>query len=797
MLKIKDYFDASRKDLKKMTKQVKEIEDLAREYELMTDEQLQGQTAIFKERLKKGESVDDILIPAFATVREASKRVLGLYPYPVQLIGGMVIHGGNIAEMKTGEGKSLTATLPTYLNALLGKGVHIITVNEYLSERDSIELGELYNWLGLSVGLNKQGLSASEKRMAYEQDITFTTNSELGFDYLRDNMVKDVSDKVQRGLDFAVIDEVDSILIDEARTPLIISGIAGTSTMMYKKIDNLIKRLNPDDYIVDIKSNTVSLTEDGINKVEDLLSLSNLYDPNNSKLLHYVDNALKANYTMLRDKDYVVVDDKVQIVDHNTGRIMEGRRFSDGVHQSLEAKEGVTIQNETNTVANITYQNLFRLYSKLSGMTGTAKTEEEEFREIYNMNVVPIPTNKPVIRTDNIDIIYPTLNAKYRAIVKDIHEKYEKGQPILVGTGSVEISELISSMLVTENIPHEVLNAKNHKRESEIIAKAGEQKSVTIATNMAGRGTDIKLGYGVKELGGLAVIGTERADSRRVDNQLRGRAGRQGDVGESQFYLSLEDELLLRFGGDKLAMIMQRFRLAEDDIVLKNKTIMKQVESAQKRVEGNNYDMRKTILDYDDVMNGQRKVIYKQRDEILESDNLHEITLGMMERSVERLVLNHLDGKREQWKLQELCELLEKTGMLLSAEVDETLNALTVKDDVVQYFNQKIVKTFDENSKALNPDNLARTERAAILNVVDSHWMAHIEEDAQFKQGIQLRSYAQDDPRVAYQTESYASFEEMIRKIEDSVTKTMWHTQQISSVPSKETEDNMERMFIK
>ena len=774
---LKDYFDVAKKELKTTNKIVKKIEGLSEEYSKMTDEQLQAKTPEFKERLSKGETLDDILVEAFATVRESAKRVLGLYPYPVQMIGGITIHGGNIAEMRTGEGKTLTATMPVYLNALEGKGVHIITVNEYLSERDSIEMGELYNWLGLTVGLNKQGMNTSQKREAYDKDITFSTNSELGFDYLRDNMVQFSKDKVQRGLNFAVVDEVDSILIDEARTPLIISGMNGTSTMMYKKIDALVKRLNVEDYGKDVQSNTVYLTESGIDKVESLLSLQNLYAPNNNKILHFVDNALKANFTMTRDKDYVVVVDKVQIVDHNTGRIMDGRRFSDGVHQAIEAKENVPIQNETSTVANITYQNLFRLYNKLSGMTGTAKTEEEEFRDIYNMYVVPIPTNKPIIRKDEIDLVYPSTKSKYKAIVEVIEAKHEIGQPVLVGTGSVDISEHISELLKAKGVPHEVLNAKNHKRESEIISKAGELKSVTIATNMAGRGTDIKLGYGVKELGGLAVIGTERADSRRVDNQLRGRAGRQGDVGESQFFLSLEDELMVRFGSEKIKMIMQRFKLAEEDVVLKNKTIMKQVESAQKRVEGNNYDTRKTILQYDDVMNGQRKVIYKQRDEVLESENLHPLVLDMMDRSVERLVSSYLVGKRSEWKLDDLLDLLYKNGMFDDSLSKGEAPALETKEDAIQYFKERIVANFDENSREVNAETLNRIERSAILNVVDTNWMAHIESDAQAKQGIQLRSYAQDDPQVAYQKESFESFEEMVKKIEDDVTRTMIHTQ--------------------
>lgn len=580
----------------------------------LTDEQLQAKTAEFKSRYQKGETLDQLLPEAFAVVREAAKRVLGLYPYHVQLMGGIVLHDGNIPEMRTGEGKTLTATMPVYLNALTGEGVHVVTVNEYLATRDSTEMGELYNFLGLTVGLNINSKSSDEKREAYNCDITYSTNNELGFDYLRDNMVVYRHQMVQRPLNYAIVDEVDSILIDEARTPLIISGQAEKSTALYTRADNFVKRLKEEeDYKIDIQSKTISLTEAGIEKAEETFGLDNLYDIENTALTHHLDQALRANYIMLLDIDYVVQDGKVLIVDQFTGRIMDGRRYSDGLHQAIEAKEGVEIEDETKTMATITFQNYFRMYKKLAGMTGTAKTEEEEFREIYNIQVYQIPTNRPVIRDDRPDLLYPTLQSKFHAVVQDIKDRYRKGQPVLVGTVAVETSELLSDMLNQERIPHEVLNAKNHFKEAEIIMNAGQKGAVTIATNMAGRGTDIKLGLGVRELGGLAVIGTERHESRRIDNQLRGRAGRQGDPGMSQFYLSLEDDLMKRFGSERIKAFLDRMKIGDEDAVIQSKMLTKQVESAQKRVEGNNYDTRKNVLQYDDVMREQREVIYKQR----------------------------------------------------------------------------------------------------------------------------------------------------------------------------------------
>ena len=604
---IRSLIENDKKELKRLDSIAKKVEAYADQMAALTDEQLQAKTAEFKGRYQKGETLDQLLPEAFAVVREAAKRVLGLYPYHVQLMGGIVLHDGNIPEMRTGEGKTLTATMPVYLNALTGEGVHVVTVNEYLATRDSTEMGELYNFLGLTVGLNINSKSSDEKREAYNCDITYSTNNELGFDYLRDNMVVYRHQMVQRPLNYAIVDEVDSILIDEARTPLIISGQAEKSTALYTRADNFVKRLKEEeDYKIDVQSKTISLTEAGIEKAEETFGLDNLYDIENTALTHHLDQALRANYIMLLDIDYVVQDGKVLIVDQFTGRIMDGRRYSDGLHQAIEAKEGVEIEDETKTMATITFQNYFRMYKKLAGMTGTAKTEEEEFREIYNIQVYQIPTNRPVIRDDRPDLLYPTLQSKFHAVVQDIKDRYRKGQPVLVGTVAVETSELLSDMLNQERIPHEVLNAKNHFKEAEIIMNAGQKGAVTIATNMAGRGTDIKLGLGVRELGGLAVIGTERHESRRIDNQLRGRAGRQGDPGMSQFYLSLEDDLMKRFGSERIKAFLDRMKIGEEDAVIQSKMLTKQVESAQKRVEGNNYDTRKNVLQYDDVMREQR-----------------------------------------------------------------------------------------------------------------------------------------------------------------------------------------------
>ena len=751
----------------------RQVEDHADEMAALTDEQLQAKTAEFKARYQKGETLDQLLPEAFAVVREAAKRVLGLYPYHVQLMGGIVLHDGNIPEMRTGEGKTLTATMPVYLNALTGEGVHVVTVNEYLATRDSSEMGELYNFLGLTVGLNINSKSADEKRDAYNCDITYSTNNELGFDYLRDNMVVYRHQMVQRPLNYAIVDEVDSILIDEARTPLIISGQAEKSTALYTRTDNFVKRLKEEeDYKIDVQSKTISLTEAGIEKAEETFGLENLYDIENTALTHHLDQALRANYIMILDIDYVVQDGKVLIVDQFTGRIMDGRRYSDGLHQAIEAKEGVEIEDETKTMATITFQNYFRMYKKLSGMTGTAKTEEEEFREIYNIQVCQIPTNRPVIRDDRPDLLYPTLTSKFQAVVQDIKERYRKGQPVLVGTVAVETSELLSDMLNRERIPHEVLNAKNHFKEAEIIMNAGQKGAVTIATNMAGRGTDIKLGLGVRELGGLAVIGTERHESRRIDNQLRGRAGRQGDPGMSQFYLSLEDDLMKRFGSERIKAFLDRMKIGEEDAVIQSKMLTKQVESAQKRVEGNNYDTRKNVLQYDDVMREQREVIYKQRQEvIMEETSLSKPMMNMIKRTISRVVDAHTQLEKDNWNLEGIVDF---AGSTLVHEDSISIDDLKGKEpqQIKEYLNELAQEVFNTKANQLNgPEQLLEFEKVVILRVVDSKWTDHIDAMDQLRQSIGLRAYGQNNPLVEYQTEGYKMFEEMVGAIEYEVTR--------------------------
>ncbi len=700
---IRSIIENDKKELKRLDRIAKKVEDHADEMAALTDEQLQAKTAEFKARYQNGETLDQLLPEAFAVVREAAKRVLGLYPYHVQLMGGIVLHDGNIPEMRTGEGKTLTATMPVYLNALTGEGVHVVTVNEYLATRDSSEMGELYNFLGLTVGLNINSKSADEKRDAYNCDITYSTNNELGFDYLRDNMVVYRHQMVQRPLNYAIVDEVDSILIDEARTPLIISGQAEKSTALYTRTDNFVKRLKEEeDYKIDVQSKTISLTEAGIEKAEETFGLENLYDIENTALTHHLDQALRANYIMILDIDYVVQDGKVLIVDQFTGRIMDGRRYSDGLHQAIEAKEGVEIEDETKTMATITFQNYFRMYKKLSGMTGTAKTEEEEFREIYNIQVCQIPTNRPVIRDDRPDLLYPTLTSKFQAVVQDIKERYRKGQPVLVGTVAVETSELLSDMLNRERIPHEVLNAKNHFKEAEIIMNAGQKGAVTIATNMAGRGTDIKLGLGVRELGGLAVIGTERHESRRIDNQLRGRAGRQGDPGMSQFYLSLEDDLMKRFGSERIKAFLDRMKIGEEDAVIQSKILTKQVESAQKRVEGNNYDTRKNVLQYDDVMREQREVIYKQRQEvIMEETSLSKPMMNMIKRTISRVVDAHTQLEKDNWNLEGIVDF---AGSTLVHEDSISIDDLKGKEpqQIKEYLNELAQEVFNTKAAQLN-----------------------------------------------------------------------------------------------
>ena len=685
------------------------------------------------------------------------------------------MHGGNIAEMKTGEGKTLTATMPVYLNALAGKGVHVITVNEYLSERDAEEMGQLYHWLGLSVGVNGAERTADEKRAAYAADILYSTNSEIGFDYLRDNMAVYQEDQVQRGLNFAIVDEVDSILIDEARTPLIISGPGTGTSKLYQQADRFVKKLTEeDDYKIDLESKTVSLTDDGIKKAEQYFNLDNLYDTDNTALTHHLDQALRANYIMMLDKDYVVRDGEVLIVDSFTGRVMEGRRFSDGLHQAIEAKEHVEIQEENKTMANITYQNLFRMYSKLSGMTGTARTEMEEFREIYNMDTISIPTNMPVARVDEPDLLYPTLTSKFHAVVRKIDELHTKGQPILVGTVAVETSEYLSHLLDEKKIPHVVLNAKNHAKEAEIVKNAGQVGAVTIATNMAGRGTDIKLGPGVRELGGLAVIGTERHESRRIDNQLRGRSGRQGDPGLSQFYLSLEDDLMKRFGGDRIKAFLQRLQVDDDDedVVIKSRFLTRQVESAQKRVEGNNYDSRKNVLQYDDVMREQREIIYKERQQVItESESLDNVLMPMVERTVQRAVDQHTLGDQKDWDLNRIVdfasEVITKPEKLQVADL-EGLSTTEIVEKLMTLANE----VYDEKKEQLyDAAQMLEFEKVVILRVVDSHWTDHIDMMDQFRQSVGLRGYGQRNPLVEYQIAGYQMFEQMITDIEYEATR--------------------------
>lgn len=770
---LKKWVESDNRELKRLTKIADKVEAYAQDMAELSDDELKAKTPEFKKRYQAGETLDDLLPEAFAVAREGAKRVLGLYPYHVQIIGGIVLHEGNIAEMKTGEGKTLTATMPVYLNALAGEGVHVVTVNEYLSSRDATEMGELYNWLGLSVGLNITSKTPEEKREAYNCDITYSTNSELGFDYLRDNMVVYREDMVQRPLNFCIVDEVDSILIDEARTPLIISGQSSGTTLLYTRTDRFAKTLEKDtDFKIDLESKTVSLTEQGIRKGEQYFGTQNLFDPDNTALNHHLDNALRANYIMIRDKDYVVQDGEVLIVDQFTGRIMDGRRYSDGLHQAIEAKEHVEIEEETKTMANITYQNFFRMYKKLSGMTGTAKTEDEEFREIYNMEVISIPTNKPVIRDDRPDILYPNLKSKFKAVVEDIKERHAKGQPILVGTVAVETSELLSAMLDQAGVPHAVLNAKNHAKEAEIIMNAGQRGAVTIATNMAGRGTDIKLGPGVRELGGLAVIGTERHESRRIDNQLRGRSGRQGDPGVSQFYLSLEDDLMLRFGTDRVKRFLETMNLDDEDAVIQSKMITKQVESAQKRVEGNNYDTRKQVLQYDDVMRAQREVIYKQRQQvIMEEKSLKPVIMPMIKRTVEHAVQMHAVGEQKEWDLQGIVDFAVSAMVPEDSISVSDLEGKTV-DEMVSYLMDRAEANYKTKEKQLyDASQMLEFEKVVILRVVDSHWTDHIDEMDQLRQSIGLRGYGQLNPLVEYQSDGFKMFEQMIGDIEYEVTR--------------------------
>ena len=766
-------------EIRKLERIAKKVESYADAMAALSDDELKAKTPEFKQRYKDGETLDQMLPEAFAVVREAAKRVLGLFPYRVQIMGGIVMHNGDVPEMRTGEGKTLTATMPVYLNAISGEGVHVITVNEYLSTRDATEMGEVYSWLGLSVGINLSAKSSSEKREAYNCDITYSTNSEVGFDYLRDNMVVRQEDMVQRPLNFALIDEVDSVLIDEARTPLIVSGqVSSETSQLYIRADRFVKTLTSTDYIVDVPTKTISLTDYGIDKAEEYFHLDNLYDLENVALTHYIDNALRANYIMILDIDYVVSQEgEILIVDQFTGRTMEGRRFSDGLHQAIEAKEGVRIQEESKTSASITYQNMFRMYKKLAGMTGTAKTEEEEFREVYNMRIIPIPTNKPVARIDHPDLLYPTLESKFKAVVEDVKARHAKGQPVLVGTVAVETSDIISKRLVDAGIPHEVLNAKNHFKEAQIIMNAGQRGAVTIANNMAGRGTDIKLGEGVRELGGLCVIGTERHESRRIDNQLRGRSGRQGDPGESQFYLSLEDDLMRRFGSDRIKAFLDRMNLDEEDAVIRSRMLTRQVESAQKRVEGNNYDTRKQVLQYDDVMREQREIIYAERRDVITADrDLGPEIKAMIKRTIKRTVEAHSHSDRDE----ALAAILNfaKNNLVDEQSIQQSdLEYLSFDEIKEELFNRAMVVYDAQMAKLKTPDAVKEFQKVLILMVVDNKWTDHIDALDQLRQSVGLRGYAQNNPVVEYQSEGFRMFQAMIGAIEFDVTRTMMKAQ--------------------
>ena len=767
---FKKIFDHEYKELEKFKKIADEIMELDPVISKLTDKELKGKTKEFKERLENDETLEDLLVEAFAVAREAAFRVIGEKPYYVQILGGLAIHYGNIAEMKTGEGKTLTETMPAYLNALTGDGVHIITVNEYLAGRDAEWMGEIYRFLGLTVGINYRENTAQEKKEAYNCDIMYTTNNELGFDYLRDNMVVKADQRVQRPLNFVIVDEVDSVLIDEARTPLIISGGHMESANLYIDADKFVKKLKENDgYIYDEKRKAVTLDDKGIKLGEEYFRVNNLYDVNNTTLVHHINQALKANYAMKNDFDYVVKEGKVIIVDQFTGRLMPGRSYSDGLHQAIEAKEGVEIEQETRTLATITFQNLFRMYKKISGMTGTAKTEEEEFREIYNMYVITIPTNKPVIREDFGDLIFATKKGKYKAIVNEIKERHAKGQPVLVGTIAVETSELISSMLKKEHIKHEVLNAKNHAREAEIIANAGKKGSVTIATNMAGRGTDIKIDDEVRQLGGLCVLGTERHESRRIDNQLRGRSGRQGDPGVSQFCVSFEDDLMVRFGTDKAKGILARAGF-DEDASIRIGMLSKSIESAQKRVEGNNFDIRKTLLQYDDVINQQREYIYEKRNEILDCDSIHETVLETFKNFITDLVNSHImpEGYLTENDLNEILEFTNEH--LLKRKLDLIDIKDRTEDELIEYLYERVLKEYDEKLSEIPEEVANEFEKAISLRVIDTHWMNHINTMSHLREGIGLRSYAQENPLRAYTNEGFELYDELLNTIDQETT---------------------------
>ncbi|GAK07233.1 preprotein translocase subunit SecA [Geomicrobium sp. JCM 19038] len=764
--------DTDDKKLKKLQKIVDSVNDLGDDMKALSDHQLAERTENFKSRYEGGESLDDLLPEAFAVVREGADRVLGMRPFDVQVVGGVVLHRGDTAEMKTGEGKTLVATMPVYLNAITGKGVHVVTVNDYLARRDSEQMGELYRFLGLTVGLNEKGLTKDEKREAYKCDVVYGTNNEFGFDYLRDNMVLYKDQMVQRSLHYAVVDEVDSILVDEARTPLIISGSVEQSTDLYVKADGFVRMLREEeDFTYEEKSKNVRLTEEGVNKAENYFGLDNLFDSGNVQLTHHINQSLKAHRAMNRDEDYVVEEGEVVIVDSFTGRLMKGRRYGDGLHQAIEAKESLAIQKESMTLASITFQNYFRMYQKLSGMTGTAKTEEEEFQNIYNMNVISVPTNVPIQRQDQSDLIYRKMEFKFKAVAERVEEIHKTGQPILVGTANVDTSELVSKMLKKRKIEHNVLNAKNHANEAKIITKAGEKGAVTIATNMAGRGTDIKLGEGVPELGGLFVLGTERNESRRIDNQLRGRSGRQGDPGMSQFYLSMEDTLMRRFANEQMQSTLEKMGM-EDDEPLESKVVTRIVEYSQKRVEGHNFDARKQILQYDDVMREQRDIIYKQRMDVLESDNLEEVVSGMMQSVLERTVAQFTPESEvpEDWDIDGLIAELNNSVLYRG---DVTVNDLYGKEpeEIVELLEGKVKANYKAKEAEIGEEKMREFEKVIMLRAVDRKWMNHIDQMEQLRQGIHLRAYAQNDPLREYRQEGYNMFEIMVSDIEEEVTR--------------------------
>ena len=787
---LKKLFDHEYKELRRFNAIADKIVALDDEYSKLTDTELQNKTDEFKERLAKGETLEDILVEAFATAREAAYRVIGEKPFYVQILGALAIHYGNIAEMKTGEGKTLTSVLPAYTNALTGKGVHIITVNEYLAGRDAEWMGGIHRFLGLTVGVNRRDMSPEEKRDAYNCDILYSTNNEIGFDYLRDNMVVRKEDRVQRPLNFAIIDEVDSVLIDEARTPLIISGGEMENKNLYLSADKYAKSLKEDeDFIYDEKTKSVNLTEKGSDKAETMFHIDNLYDVDNATLLHFINQALRANYAMKKDFDYVVQDGEIVIVDQFTGRLMKGRAYSDGLHQAIEAKEGVQINQETKTLATITFQNLFRMYNKLSGMTGTAKTEEEEFRDIYNMYVIEIPTNKPVIRIDEPDLVYASKEAKYKAIINFVKERYEKGQPVLIGTIAIETSELISNLLDQTHIPHEVLNAKNHEREAEIISKIGLGKSVTIATNMAGRGTDIKLSDEVRALGGLCVVGTERHESRRIDNQLRGRSGRQGDPGYTQFFVSMRDDLMVRFGSDRIGAMMENMGFGDNAI--RSKAFTRSVEQAQKRVEGNNYDIRKNLLQYDDVMNNQREIIYGKRNQILDNESIHEMVLSTFRHHIEDIVKSHIPPEDM---------LTEKDYADIREEVNENLlkKDLTEKeikgkepDDLIDYICKKVIAEYEAKIKEVPEEVSQEFEKVITLQVVDNYWMEQINTMSHLREGIYLRGYGQEDPLRAYTIEGFNLFDKMLQAIDKDVSVFLLKAEIRQNIERKENTEPM------